>query len=330
MAEGRDVILTVEFKQLANQASVNTTEGFLYTNELDHPYTAYASMEAVEVDFPSGVTHDKAEQIFNNGATKLNIGGILWDEATGVEQDFVDGMANFIGEFWYFMTTTVDKGTVIQLISDYVEGFKKIYIAQTDDATIAPMLDNDRTMIVYKPDITDNPACAVLGVAMNIKLGQTFKYKVVEGVAPVTLTDAEILAIHADGAITVGEKGQTAVTEGVKYLTEGVVTSGKYLDVMVTIDLFENELSLRLFNINIEQGVIPFTQDGINLMGAVVIDLCEKYKVATVFRGYVVNVPTMADVDPTDRAERKLKTITGAVTVAGAIHDTYVDFTVIE
>jgi hypothetical protein len=92
--------------------------------------------------------------------------------------------------------------------------------------------------------------------------------------------------------------------------------------------MFRNDLDTALFAEQMNNDVIPYNQRGINLLGAIVNNICKRYEDNELFRNYNVNIPKLEEINPADVTARDLKYIEGEAVLAGAIHDVYVKFNI--
>ena len=209
-----------------------------------------------------------------------------------------------------------------------VEGLEnKLYFADldTDDSTSLTVSGINRTVLFYV-DATDDypsPAAAFVGATAGQTVGSiTYKNIIIKGIAPQSLTDTEINAIHTKGGITFVTKAGDNVT------TEGKVAGGEYIDIIDSKDYIISNLQYRTQKLLNTSGKIPYDNNGIaslqSICENVLKDAYNNGIIATNDEGapaYSVNYALRENSSATDIAARKYVGGAFTFTLAGSIHN---------
>ncbi len=187
--------------------------------------------------------------------------------------------------------------------------------------------DYKRTVAVYHPSCstfkdTQYPVCTVVGaVAGKVPGSINYRNMIVNGIAPVALTEEELETLHTNGFMTLVERAGDVVT------SQGKSASGeRYIDTIDIEDYVVQQLiyvSQKALNVN---DIVPYNNDGISILEnaavSVMLDCCDKGMIAktdTNTYDYAVNYPAIGFVPEEDIAARVYKLGTVSFTVQGAI-----------
>lgn len=241
-------------------------------------------------------------------------------------------MASYLGKGWRQLVLVgehADKAS----IAEYIETTDKMLFVGIADETelgtfYASVSSYERTFVVYHTDAT--AVSAVVGATAGLKAGSfTYKNMVIKGIEGLDWTAEELEGIHAKGAITIVEKCGDIVT------SEGIVASGKYADIVDSIDYVIQNISYntqKTFNNNDK---IPYTNNGISLLeiatNEALKDAYNNGLIADKEDGtpdYGVVFVMRSETTEADRASRVYPYGTFSFTLAGAIHKVVVNGTV--
>lgn len=187
--------------------------------------------------------------------------------------------------------------------------------------------DYTRTVAVYHPSCgtfedTQYPVCSVIGAVAGKAPGSiNYRNMIVNGIAPVALTEEELETLHTNGFMTLVERAGDVVT------SQGKSASGeRYIDTIDIEDYVVQQLiyvSQKALNVN---AIVPYNNDGISILEnaavSVMLDCCDKGMIAktdTNTYAYEVNYPAIGLVPEEDIAARVYKLGTVSFTVQGAI-----------
>lgn len=203
----------------------------------------------------------------------------------------------------------------------------KIYFADvaTDDSTSYTVTGIERTVLFYcdSTEAYPSPAAALVGASAGLDAGSfTYKNLIVKGIAPQSLTDTEIDAIHAKGGITFVTKAGDNVT------SEGKVAGGEYIDIIDSKDYIISNLEYQTQKVLNTSAKIPYDNNGIALLESVAVNVMkDAYNngiIATNDDGtpaYAVSYALRENCDPADIAQRRYIGGQFAFTLAGAVHE---------
>lgn len=220
-----------------------------------------------------------------------------------------------------------DSASTIQSISALVEAMEhKMYFASldVDDSTTLTTANLRRTVLFYC-DATEDapvPVAALVGETAGRAAGSfTYKNRILKGIAPQDLTDAQIEAIHKKGGITFVTKAGDNVT------SEGIVAGGEYIDVIDSEDYIIQQLTYKTQKVLNNANKVPYDNNGIGLLESVAKDVLQgAYNdgmIATNADGsaaYWVDYALRENTKETDRANRKYIGGNFGFALAGAIH----------
>lgn len=218
-----------------------------------------------------------------------------------------------------YIETTRDKMLFVSIPREAWADFKADIAAKAYDRTV--IFVND----------TPYADAALVGETAGRTAGSfTYKFKTLKGVAAETFTDAEIDALHKDGAICYVTKAGDDIT------SEGISHSGKYIDITDSIDYVIQNIEYRIQKTFNNMAKVNFDDRGIALLEAQVkLALLDAYNngiIAVSADGvtpdYSVYFAPRSATTEAERATREYKWGTFSFALAGAIHTCIVTGTV--
>lgn len=246
---------------------------------------------------------------------------------------------------WYVIEELLKDPAEILELAAWVETEKKMLSITSDDnnivdqdlvtdiTSIAALLHSaeyDRTYVSYwnadylkVADIGNNQYfnSAWDGVQLPKDPGSTnWAHKTVTGIQPLTLNELQLkngTDKKANLYVIAGADGRTRF---------GTVASGEFIDIMRGIDWLQSRLEEEVFTLLATHEKVPYTDAGIASVEAVVKSvLNEAVNENFLEPGYIVTVPKIEDVNPTDRAARLLKGVSFKAVPTGAINIIEID-----
>ena len=201
----------------------------------------------------------------------------------------------------------------------------------TDEVTkISPIIEvakkYNRTFIFVcdKPEDYAYSAAALVGATAGLAAGSfTYKNLILKGLLPVDLTSTELKAIHDAGAVSFVTKAGDNVT------SEGIVTSGEYLDIIDSEDYIIQQITYRTQKLLNQVKKIPYTNSGIAQLENITLTVLKEAAMAGMIAyddeagsyQYSTNFG-LRDAQPdSDRVARKYAGGTFSFKLAGAIHE---------
>lgn len=197
----------------------------------------------------------------------------------------------------------------------------KVMFATVADATEGAALTKGNVVgFVHSNTLA---SAALVGEAAGREVASfTYKNLKLNGIEPMTYTDAEIKAIHDANCITFVTKAGDNVT------TEGIAINGEYIDIIDSKDYIIQQLEYQTQKTLNNMGKIPYDNNGIAILESVAVnvmkDAYNKGIIATNEDGtpaYSVNYLKREETDPADRVERRYIGGQFSFTLAGAIHE---------
>jgi hypothetical protein len=238
---------------------------------------------------------------------------------------------------WYGLTLVSRTKLTILHAAAWTETQPRIFIAQSSDADILTTANTDiayeleqlayqRTAVLYYPTNGTYADLAWLAnrLAADLDVQQTVWYSVtLVGVTPTSsLSETQktnVLNKNANLYLTQGGLGSTG---------NGLMASGQDIDEITTIDWVVARIREAITQLFLTESnalrKVPFTEEGFSQIASVVNPVLQRGVAAEHFAlsasgdGPFVDMPTLAEVDPADRAARLLR-FTFYALLAGAI-----------
>lgn len=181
-----------------------------------------------------------------------------------------------------------------------------------------------RTIGLYHPVQNSFAGAAWLGKMLPFNPGAaTWAYKSLAGVAVTDLTPTQVSNIE-------GKSGNDYVSLGGVSITKpGQSFANEFIDVTIFVDWLKARIQERIFGLIVNRPKLPYTDESVDLIRAQILaQLFEGVAVGGLAAGKgttedpspTVEAPLVADVSPTDRANRLLPDVTFSARLAGAIH----------
>lgn len=232
---------------------------------------------------------------------------------------------------WYGLTIDSESKAEILAAALAAESAKKLFVAQTSESTVIDNgVSNDvassveaaayrQTALIFN----GNDTMGFSGAAWQGERfagtptpgNETWVYKTLAGVTTDTITSTE-------RSTALGKKCSVYETVLGKNITEGgLVGSGEHIDVIRFLAWVDDQIQVRLFQLETSNPKIAFTQKGIAVCGGVVKSVLVDGETNQGFAEGSSQVfpPDIADVSSTDKANRRLRNLDWAATLAGAI-----------
>jgi hypothetical protein len=270
-----------------------------------------------------------------DGSLDLTIAQTHADPGIGAELDLI---ADY-DSTWYAIHSLYNSLDFCEGVASWTQENDKLYIfdvnetnaivnAVTDDGSSDTMdkmhnLAYSRVAAGYHPDPSAMFSAGWMGRTLPTQPGsETWMFKQLIGIAPVALTTSQYDNIK-------GKNGNSFWTvSGLNVTFDGQCADGNYIDTQRGLDWLSANMSTRVFSALAEGNgnKVPYTDPGIQtIVNEVRAALKDAINVGFLIYDPkeptpVVDYPTEASVDPTDRANRILPDITFSARLAGAIH----------
>lgn len=199
---------------------------------------------------------------------------------------------------------------------------------QTDLISTLKAKNYYRTFAFYH-ELADDEyiEAGIMAKCFNIEPGgETWANKILSGLTADNLTEAEYLAIFGKNGNTFEAFRNNNITQN------GKVVGGEWIDVIRFRDWLQENITVNVFNLLINNNKIPYTDAGIALvenqvnssllagqrMGGIAPTEYDENNVEN--PGYVITVPLASSIPANTKATRVLEGITFTARLAGAIH----------
>jgi hypothetical protein len=277
----------------------------------------------------------------------------VWVGRKGVGQTAVDAVISCrnASPDWYVCAVPGALKADHEAIAAYIETAapSSAYFYATEDADVLSGAANnifeklkglgyERSLGLYS--VTGSAAGALMGVAMGLNTGlansaYTLKFKELVGVGTSSLTATQVNNIG-------NNNGNMYLSYGgyYKILLQGKVSSGKFFDEIIGLDMLVSDLQLGVMDLLYGSRKVPQTDEGINQLvhacneacnlslnrgflgagewtGPTILSLVEG---AILPSGYLVQAESLADQSNADRQARKAPPIYVSIKEAGAVH----------
>jgi len=230
---------------------------------------------------------------------------------------------------WYGFITLYNSDAYVKAAAAWASGQTKIYaadIADSESATLAVLggdtaddlhtLAYSRTFVCYHPSPANMFGAAWLGKVLPLEPGsETWKFKTLAGVSPITTTATHRVNLRAKKANWYGTVAGRNITQ------EGTTTDGDFVDVRRGIDWLEDDMTKGVFGALAGANKIPFTDQGIALVENEVRASLDR----AVAKGILdinptISIPAVATIAAADKALRTLPDVKFQGRLQGAVH----------
>ncbi len=220
----------------------------------------------------------------------------------------------------------------------------------TDDiGSLIAETGNQRAVVLYHDNAQRYPCVSLLAYMLHVSYRLpdstvTAKFKQLPGIETVALSETEWSILQSKQYNT-----YTAIGNASKTYRDGITSGlvGWYMDTVINLDNFLEDLSVNVFNVFLRNKKIPYTRAGQLLL----VDACQdtgnqytyngtfadrrkasiEVKSGFILLPAVLVIPTPVDqASPADRASREGPPIQMIVQEAGAIHSTSINVELVQ
>ncbi len=295
-------------------------------NEHEIPYTlineasALAKMDGITVD---SKIYKIATKIFSHTPRPQEVAvvGKVFQTPLEIENLLNELINNQKGD-WFFLTSTINDNEVVEKLSKWSMANEKLYFVTTQDLSIVESIESSNTAIGYHDDEEDFLAEGLASnMAVTLPGSITAKFEEVAGSKPSNITLTQLNELHKNNGFSyIRHKGRN-------YVSEGKMTDGSYIDIVLGSYFIKFRLEEALFLLAMNNGKIPYSDQGIGmLVGEVetVLKIATRQGIILERDGkgvYQITASRRNEVSKNDVANRKYNGISVKATVAGAIHN---------
>lgn len=236
---------------------------------------------------------------------------------------------------WYFFLTDKVDDEYIEALAAWaeksepteaelnagVEDHRKFYFAQTSNKSLA--VKHARAAVIYTNDLNEHADAAWIGaVGPWYPQYVTWKFKMPSGLGYAGLTKDEITALEANNINFITNEYKR------NYIKNGVCTDGEFIDSVMGGDWLAKEIRGRIYDVFMDNPIIPYGDDGFTQVGGAVIgamNAAVDNNIIAVDQEtgsgvYIVNIPRWEDSTDEQRRNRVIPDITWEARLSGAAH----------
>lgn len=318
-----EVIITRETAALTQQGFGLP---FILATNADVEYGEYTGIEDVAVDYAEDTAAYKvASRIFGQ-TPKPPFIAMAGAEYKGNDPTELVAFLNELIETkndWYFLQSDQQGDKEIIALSGWIDTQKKLYAATTTNKDLVKQLESERTFIMFHDDEESYVAEGWVGkCAPELPGSITWKFKTITGVKAADIRTSDLRQLHKDG-------GNTYVRKlGILQSSEGLTTSGEYIDVMRSQDFLDARLTEEVSRVLFTKKKVGYENSGIALLVAAAKSVLERateqgivLKDDALNGMYTITARKREDSLLNDVANRVYDGLVIDVPLAGAIHD---------
>lgn len=234
---------------------------------------------------------------------------------------------------WYALGLDSNSKAEIALATAWIESRKKIGLFNSADAEIlASTAGNaalvmqaaayNRSAILWSGSVLSYAAIAWLGRQLPEDPGaSTWMFQRLSGITRDSLTTANIAALKAQRC------NYYIAVAGIGTTGDGVMASGRFIDVQRTSDYFIDQIQVSVFELFSNAKKIPYTDGGVSLVKAEIKGILREGRGSATSPGPLdpgveplVTAPLVASVSTANRASRHLPDIHFSARLSGGVH----------
>lgn len=324
-----------DFKVNVNNLTQGVSEqGFglilIFDNEHELPYTLISNPSELIPKEPTegSITVDSkvykiAQKIFSHTPRPQEVAvfGKVTELASEIETA-LNELINNQNSDWFTLVTTTNTTEVINALSKWSMANEKLYFVTTQDLSVVESIESSNTAIGYHDDAEDFVAEGLASnMAMALPGSITAKFETVAGSKPAKISLTELTKLHKDNGFSyIRSKGRN-------YVSEGKMTDGSYIDIILGSYFIKFRLEEALFLLAMNNGKIPYSDQGIAMIYAEVenvLKIATRQGIILEKDGkgvYQITALRRNEVSKNDVANRVYNGLSVKATVAGAIHN---------
>lgn len=236
---------------------------------------------------------------------------------------------------WYIFLTDRTEDDYIAKLSEFAQNsepaeaalvsgeddHRKIYFAKTSNKDIAGI--KGRSVIVYTDKDDECIEAAYLGaVAPWYPRHVTWKFKMPQGITAPELTATETNVLDKNHINYVSDEYKN------NYIKNGVCADGEWIDSVLGGDWIARDMRNELYKVFVENAVVPYTDDGFNLVGMAVFRTLNRAVQYGIIASdsdsgtgiYRISIPSRSTATEEQIRNRIMPDITWEAQLEGAVH----------
>ncbi|MGN8233234.1 DUF3383 family protein [Priestia flexa] len=228
----QDVIVTIDLLKPSGLTGELGKPLIITQKTGDSTIKNYSDIANVSPDFATTTeAYKKAAAVLRQPNRPATLSIATYDPAGTDIKTPLEAIERYYDQDWFFVVTAGLELTDEIGVADYVEGKNfKFYAVKTidEESRNAFKAKNYKRVIdFYHPIAEEHPDAALVGELGSQPVGEnTWKFKTLTGITPISVNAAELALIHEDGAIAYVNKS------GVPQTSEGIVASGDFIDLL--------------------------------------------------------------------------------------------------
>lgn len=298
------IIVNHNFK-LVNERGFKTV--LLLTNEIDHDYTIYNSLQAVQelleekLDNPEEVleskTYKMAMKLFMQ-VSDVAIAGKKQEESD--KKAVIDTLNKCLSYNWFTLVATDNNLEIVEEIVKWANVNEKAYFGTLQEKeSLKTLADKGNGVIGIHDKEDDFFTEAVAGLLAVKDIGSTVAdHHVITGSVPADISYDDYNYIKDNNGLTYVSKRGIGRTVGNKTIM------GEWIDIFLSRYFIKFRLEEGMDQLKLDKDKIPYTDDGINDIEAKVREVMDKAKNQGILASYHIHKVKRKDV-PTNEVRKR-------------------------
>lgn len=298
--------------------------GFLiYETDTLKAFTTYASLSALMVDFANTTdTYKIAARIFAQSPSPKKV-AVMGSVEPVTAADIIEDLDTVKSKEWFCLMCTDNANATAVALAEWATANDKVYAATSQDLTLFSTVTDENAWIGFHSSVGTYLAEDVMAMMLVNDIGSIDPFlKTFDGVPEATITDPQLIALHAANGFTYIKD------HGALVLTESKTASGEYLDVVLGKYWVKFTMEQRMFELAQKTKKIGYSNAGIALLIDIVTNtLKEAADMGIVLKDDSGNpVFTYAykkreDTSQANRASRTYNDLSWSAPLLGSIHN---------
>lgn len=318
-----DIVITRETKAVSQSVF---GVPLIFATDMARPYKEYYEISEVGQDYgETTAAYKMASRIFGQTPrpAKIAMFGVQY-VAPATPEALVAALNELVenhNDFYFLLCDKATKPEILAL-AEWIDTQKKMYFSDTTDLTLFTEMNSDRTVLIYHNDPEQYVAAGWVGrCAPAVPGSLTWKFKTINGVSESDIGATELNQIHQNG-------GNAYIKKlGVLQTSEGLTTSGEYIDVIQSQDYVEARISENVHFLLFNSDKVPYDNAGIALIAGQIREVLQQATkqgiIAKDKNGdgiWSITAPRREDIPASQRATRELPDIHFDFELSGAVH----------
>lgn len=297
--------------------------GFLiYETDTEKALTIYADLPEVLVDFQiTTETYKLAAKVFNKKPKPKKIA--IMGSAAPTVVDIIADLDTVKTKDWFCLMCTDNANATAVALAEWATENDKVYAATSQDLTLFSTVTDENAWIGFHSSADAYLAEDVMAMMLVNDIGSIDPFlKTFDGIPEATITDPQLIALHAANGFTYIKD------HGALVLTESKTASGEYLDVVLGKYWIKFTMEQRMFELAQKTKKIGYSNKGIaSLIDIVANTLKEAADMGIVLKDdsgnpvFTYTYKKREETSKEDRAKRTYNDLSWHADLLGSIHN---------